>query len=141
MNINIKSILTCLVALSCTPDLSDDPIPTTIFPDIVMNLNLPEFNTLRTNGYMYRQEGVRGIIIYKNSGTQYTVYERNCSYNPNSACATVEVHASGLYLQDPCCQSTFNITTGVPTGGPAWRPLRRYNAYIESDILTITDDF
>jgi nitrite reductase/ring-hydroxylating ferredoxin subunit len=136
-----KAILCCLVALACNPDLSDDPIPTTIFPDIVINLNLPEFNQLRTSGYIYRSEGVRGIIIYKHNSSTYSVYERNCSYSPNSACATVEVHQSGLYLFDPCCQSTFNITTGTPTGGPAWRPLRRYNTSLQNDILTISDEY
>ena len=125
--------------INCSPDRGDDPIPPVVFQDVVINLNLPEYNSLRTKGYQYISEGVRGIIVYRLSTGSYVALERNCSYQPNDACATVDVHASGLYLVDSCCGSTFN-TTGTPTGTPAWRPLRKYAASLNGDILTITDE-
>ena len=126
---------------NCSPDLSDDPIPFAAFEDIVLNLSLPENNDLNTKGYRYLggSAGVRGIIVYKKSATEYLAFERNCSYNPNSACATVDVHVSTFFMQDACCSSTFDWD-GFPTGGPAWRPLRQYVTSLNGTLLTITDD-
>jgi len=139
MNTRNKIILFLTILISCSPDLSDDPIPSVVFQDIPINLSLPEYNSLNTKGYQYLSEGVRGIIVYRINPTTYYAFERTCSYQPNNACATVDVHSSGLYLTDACCGSTFN-SVGEPTGGPAWRPLRKYVTSLSGNILTITDE-
>jgi hypothetical protein len=130
--------------LSCTPDLYDDPIPPAIFEDIVLPLTLPENNGLATLGFRdlslaYPNAGVRGIIVYRKNSTTYLAFEKNCSYQPNSACATVNVHSSTFFLEDPCCASTFSWD-GFPSGGPAWQPLRQYVTILNGTVLTITDD-
>ena len=84
--------------------------------------------------------GVRGIIVYRTNSTSYNAFERNCSYHPNDACATVNVHNSGLYMTDPCCASTFDFLDGNPSGGIAWRPLRRYRTQLNGLTLSITDE-
>lgn len=127
---------------ACDPNLSDDPIPYIPFNDYVINLNLPEYIALRTDGG-YKEVnsvGVRGVIIYRVNSTNYIAYERNCSFQPNEACATVNVHSSGLFMTDACCGSNFNFTDGNPTGGPAWRPLVRYRTQLSGSELTITSD-
>ncbi len=129
-----------VIVLSCGRDLSDDPIPLATFADFVMNLTLPENILLGSDGG-YREVnaiGVRGVIVYRVNEANYYAYERNCSYHPNDACATVNVHSSHLYMNDPCCGSNFSFTTGSPTGGVAWRPLRRYRTELNGSILTIT---
>lgn len=128
--------------LGCTPDLSDDPIPIIPFADVVINLSLPEYLTLQTNGGNKELStgGVRGIIVYRVNASSYIAYERNCSYHPNEACATVNVHSSGLFMIDPCCNSNFSFTDGTPTGGPAWRPLQRYRTQLSGTTLTISDE-
>jgi nitrite reductase/ring-hydroxylating ferredoxin subunit len=126
--------------ISCQPDVSDDPIPFAAFAPFTINLNLPEYQGLRTNGYTEIDDiGVRGVIIYRVDSDTYVAYERNCSFQPNEACATVDIHISGLYMTDPCCNSTFDFATGNPTGGPAWRPLRQYETSFTGTDLTITD--
>jgi hypothetical protein len=128
-----------LFSAACTPDLSDANIPFSPFSPIQINLNLPAYNALRTNGgYKYIDGGVRGIILYHKSNSEYLAFERNCSYHPNDACATVEVHISTLYMLDPCCNSTFDFL-GKPSGGVAWRPLRQYEVLVTGTDLTITD--
>jgi len=128
-----------LLYVGCSPDLSDDPIPFSAFADITINLTLPEYSTLSTNGgYKNINGGTRGIIIYRVNSSTYYAFERNCSYQPNQACATTDVHASGLYMADSCCGSTFDFQ-GNPTGGPAWRPLGRYQTLLSGSTLTITD--
>lgn len=137
----ILLVLSVLInSSSCSPDLSDASIPPAAFSEIQINLNLPEYNSLRTiGGYKYIDGGVRGIILYHKSTSEYIAYERNCSYQPNTACATVDVHVSTLYMTDPCCNSTFDFSSGAPTGGVAWRPLRKYETLLTGTQLTITE--
>ena len=125
----------------CSPDMSDDAIPWQPFDVININLNLPEYIDLKTDGRsMYIDGGVRGIIIYRKNASSYFAYERNCSFQPNSACATVDIHVSTLYLLCSCCSSTFDLATGYPTGGAAWRPLRQYDTTLNGSTLIITDE-
>ncbi|HEX5170054.1 MAG TPA: hypothetical protein VFW11_12840 [Cyclobacteriaceae bacterium] len=127
--------------IACEPDRSDDPIPYTPFADIVINLNLPQYNALFVDGgFVTIGGGVRGIIIYRLNPSSYLAFERNCSFHPNDACATVDIDISGFYMIDPCCGSTFSLTTGMPIGGIAWRPLRQYKTSLSFSELTITDE-
>lgn len=140
MNIKIIGCWIFILSLaSCGRDLSDDAIPRTNFADIVINLSLPEYQSLNSNGYKTISGGVRGIIIRKENSS-YIAYERNCSYRPAEACATVDVHMSGLFMIDTCCGSNFNFSDGSPSGGPAWRPLNRYHTSLTGSTLTITDE-
>jgi nitrite reductase/ring-hydroxylating ferredoxin subunit len=138
----IKAILVGLVLLSCEPQLVDAPIPIASFTEFQINLFLPEYSNLRLDGGQkaINSIGVRGVIVYRVSATVYHAYERNCSFQPNDACATVDIHASNLYMVDTCCGSTFNFENGQPTGGPAWRPLRQYRTELNGSLLTITDE-
>jgi nitrite reductase/ring-hydroxylating ferredoxin subunit len=129
-----------IVLLGCSSGPSDDPIPRTVFSTISVNVTLPEYQKLQTNNWIYINGGVRGIILYKESNSSYIAYERNCSYHPNDACATVNVHSSNLYMVDACCNSTFEFATGNPTNPPAWRPLNKYATTLSGSTLTITDE-
>lgn len=135
-------MLALILVSGCEPDRSDDAIPWQPFDVISINLNLPEYINLKMEGnYMYLNDGgVRGIILYHSGNSNYMAYERNCSFQPNSACATVEVHVSTLYMFCPCCNSNFDLATGFPTGGIAWRPLRKYATSLNGSTLTITDE-
>jgi nitrite reductase/ring-hydroxylating ferredoxin subunit len=137
-----KVIIGILFLASCSQDLSDDNIPLAHFPDIVINLSLPSNIALASKGGIkaLNDGGVRGIIIYCEEYGIYHAYERNCSLSPNEACATVNVDPSGLFLIDPCCTSSFNLTTGEPIGGPAWRPLRKYETIAHGSELIITEN-
>lgn len=121
--------------------MTDDPIPWLSFPEIVINLNLPEYAALRLDGgiKVINDGGVRGLIVYRINASSFHAYERNCSFRPNESGATVDVHTSNLYLTDYSCGSTFSLEEGSPTGGPAWRPLRQYHTVVNSGVVTITD--
>lgn len=128
-------------ALSCNSDLQDDVIPLTPFDEIQLNMTLPSYSALlSTGGYKtINTGGVRGIILYRISTSSVVAFERNCSYQPLNACATVDIHSSGLYMHDACCGSSFRWDDGTPTGGPAWRPLVQYATNLNGSVLTITD--
>jgi nitrite reductase/ring-hydroxylating ferredoxin subunit len=134
-------IALCIGIIACAPDQYDDPIPYQPFPEIVLNLNLPEYVGLRTTGATLGVSGgIRGILIYCKQAGEYLAYERNCSFHPNDACATVNVDASSLFLIDPCCGSTFDLATGLPTGGVATRPLVQYKTTYDGSLLIVTDE-
>src|SRR5882672_5492444 len=58
---NIGLIVLLSFVSSCTPDLSDDPIPYQPFDDIVINLGLPAYLSLSTDqGYKYVSGGIKG---------------------------------------------------------------------------------
>jgi hypothetical protein len=127
-----------VLAISCEPDLTDDPIQYVHFDDIVINLTLPAYVGLASDGgHAYVGGGAKGIIIYRASSSSYLVFERNCSFQPNDACATVD--AQVFDMKDSCCGSIFSYATGQPTSGPAWRPLNQYQTSLNGNMLTITD--
>lgn len=139
----LNGILVATIATfsQCAPDPGDDPIPYVPFSEILINLNLPAYIALKTDGAsMTIDGGVRGIILYRVNATTYLAYERNCSFRPNEACATVDIHISNLYMYDPCCGSSFNFADGYPLGGTAWQPLRQYRTRVNSELLSITDE-
>ena len=141
MIIRKASIFGLILLGACNSGPMDDPIPVASFPDIVIDINLPSYIKLRTDGqYVEEKGGVRGIIVYRISAFSFQAYERNCSYHPNEACATVNVHSSGLYMTDPCCSSNFSFTDGSATGGVAWQPLRRYRTQVNGTTVTISDE-
>ena len=131
-----------VAGLSCQRDLYDVPIPDAFFQDIRIDLSFPEYIRLRTDGGTFEipDAGVRGIIVYRKSAGNFLAFEKNCSYHPGDACATVEVHPSNLFLVDYCCGSNFSLEEGLPTGGVAWRPLRRYRTFMTGFVLTITSE-
>lgn len=141
MNTRLKKYLGILLifGLSCTPE-ADDPIPFLPFADIFINTSLPEYYSLQfTGGYKYISGGVKGIILYHSTGTSYYAFERNCSFQPNDACGTVDVENTGLRMTDPCCGSIFNFE-GFPVSGPARNPLRQYRVNVSGSVLTVTDE-
>lgn len=133
-------IVLIAAAGACKPDLSDDEIPYVPFPTIIVNLGLPENFHLQTVGThkLINEGGVRGIILYHHSNGYYA-FERNCSYHPNEAGATVEIDATGLRMRDPSCGSVFDFE-GRVISGPAWRPLRKYVTTITGNQISITDE-
>lgn len=136
-------LIACLLLVaSCSRDLTDDEIPPSQFPDIILNLSLPSNIALASKG-SYKEindGGVRGIIVYCEDVGVYHAYERNCSYTPNQACATVNVDPSRLFMIDPCCGSSFDFRTGMPISGTAWRPLREYRTIANGSELIITPE-
>jgi hypothetical protein len=125
-----------LTALACDPKVEDSGIPN-VAVDLEINLNDIDNAPLKLiGGYIYADGGVRGIIIYHESVNTYKAYDRNCTFQPADACAIVEMHSSGFYIEDICCKSTFDLN-GFPTGGPALFPLKDYRVSLAGDILYI----
>ena len=139
MNNPLKLIGIFLMAftLGCDPETPISEIPN-VPVDVTINLtNLQYIDLQLDGGWAYlNNEGVRGIILYRSNATTYLAFERNCSFRAADACATVDVHSTGFYMEDVCCGSTFDFG-GFPTGGPAALPLRQYSTILDGQFLTI----
>jgi hypothetical protein len=84
------------------------------------------------------QGGVKGIYVVRQNANTYLAFERNCPYQPLSACATVTLDKSRLFFRDSCCTSQFSLQ-GLVTGGPAPRSLRQYSTSLSGSLLTISN--
>lgn len=137
----VMTISWVLITQGCSDEPSDDSIPFVPFASKILQLNNPQYQNLQTFRYIVLNDiGVQGVIVYKVDNANYIAYEQNCSFEPNNACAYVQPDASHLFMVDHCCGSTFEFATGLPTGGPAWRKLRRYATTLDGSELTITDE-
>ena len=134
-------ILIILIFWGCEPQLPPYTVPLIPFDDFTINLSLARYNDISIEGRaMPIEGGVRGIILYHGENNNYIAYERNCSYQPEDACATVSIDQTQLFMTDACCGSSFSFTSGDPIAGPAFYPLRRYRTSLDGNLLTITDE-
>ncbi len=110
------------------------------FAEITVNLNYPQYQKLKNDeGYVYIEGGMKGIIIYHEGENSYIAYERACPHHPTSNCE-VQVDGSSLFFIDHCCNSTFSLFNGSPTGGPAQRSLFQYHTELSGTTLKISDE-
>lgn len=124
---------------ACKSETPENIIPfVTVYEEL--NLNDLRYQSLKQpNGYIYLDDlGYRGVVVLSEGNGSYKAYDRACPYHPNDDCAQVSVHSSGFYLEDTCCGSTFDATTGMPSRGPAKAPLRSYAAFTQNFYLIIS---
>lgn len=76
--------------------------------------------------------GFMGILIYRNSLSEYYAFERTCTYYPNDTSAVV-AEKGDVIAVCPKCGSTFLITAGgaLVNKGPARLPLKQYRTYLD----------
>jgi nitrite reductase/ring-hydroxylating ferredoxin subunit len=107
--------------------------------DINIYVNNPSYINLNaTGGWQYITGGVRGILLYRASSTEFKAYDRNCTYQSSNSCATVRVDNSNIIVRDSsCCNSQFSIVDGGVLQGPATLPLKAYNTSFDGNLLHI----
>ena len=106
--------------------------------DIYITVSNPSYISLSTiGGYLYLTGGVRGILVYRKTTTEFMAYDRNCTYQSSQPCATVVVDATHILAVDTCCHSKFQLYDGSVTNGPAVTPLKAYNTTFDGSTLHI----
>ncbi|MDP1746129.1 MAG: hypothetical protein Q8L90_11160 [Bacteroidota bacterium] len=133
------SLTAFLILLSiggCKKDV-DNGVPITPV-DIYLYTNNPSFLNLNgVGGWVYITGGVRGILVYRKSPSEFMAYDRNCTYQSSDACATVVVDATNILATDTCCHSKFSMYDGSVTQAPAGLPLKAYNTTYDGNVLHI----
>ena len=134
--ISVALLSATLFYAGCKKD-DDNGVPITAV-DIYLYTNNPSFSNLNAvGGWTYITGGVRGILVYRKSNTEFAAYDRNCTYQSSEPCATVSVDGTGILAVDTCCNSKFSIYDGSITQGPASVPLKAYNNTFDGNVLHI----
>src|SRR6218665_1359637 len=116
-------------------DNSNIPITTV---DIYIYANNPSFVDVGViGGWTYINGGVRGILLYRKSNSEFMAYDRNCTYQPSDPCATIVMDANNIEAKDTCCHSRFSIYDGSVFRGPAGLPLKAYRTTFDGNVLHI----
>ena len=139
LSLKIFSLTVAIVLLynSCKKKNNNDSVPLTTV-DITINTSLPSYIALHTVGnYLYVTGGVRGLLVYRKTTTDFMAYDRNCTYQSSQPCATVIVDATHIIATDTCCHSKFSIYDGSVTQGPAVSPLKAYQTSFDGTYLHI----
>ena len=104
----------------------------------MIDLSLPAYSDITTTGNsIFTSGGVKGLIIYRNVGNSYKIYDRSCSYEPELNCARIDSINSGIGYCN-CCNSAFLINSaGEAINSPAILPLKTYNWSLNGNILRI----
>lgn len=124
--------------MSCSENPTSPNIPPKVV-NIEINLSNIQYQTLRQiGGYAYLAGGNKGLIVYRQSQTEFRVWDRICTYDPGKECEVVEMHSSGFYMEDLCCKSTFDLD-GYMSSGPAKYPLLEYKAASDGTFLYISN--
>jgi len=109
-----------------------------VYVNINIDLNLPEYSNLQVSGNsIFIEGGIEGIIIYHAVGSDYKVYDRNCSYEPSLSCSKIESIDAGIAYCG-CCPSAFLLSNSANVlNSPALLPLKAYNWSLDNNILRI----
>lgn len=130
------TILVFILIGSCKKN-NDNSVPLTAV-DIYIYANNPSFINLTVpGGWVYITGGVRGILVYRKSTSEFMAYDRNCTYRPSDACAVVSVDATNIIATDTCCHSKFSISDGSVLQAPAALPLKAYSTTFDGNVLHI----
>lgn len=134
--LSLTAFLILLSIGGCKKDV-DNGVPITPV-DIYLYTNNPSFLNLNgVGGWVYITGGVRGILVYRKSPSEFMAYDRNCTYQSSDACATVVVDATNILATDTCCHSKFSMYDGSVTQAPAGLPLKAYNTTYDGNVLHI----
>ena len=106
--------------------------------DIYIYINNPSFINLNAvGGWVYVTGGVRGIIVYRKSTSEFMAYDRNCTYQSSDPCATIVVDNTNIIATDTCCHSKFSIYDGSVLQAPAGLPLKQYSTTFDGTTIHI----
>lgn len=99
-----------------------------VYIDQYLYLSQPSnVNLNAIGGFIYLDNiGSRGVIVYRKSTSEFVALDRNCTFDPQQACATVIVDNTNFFAEDTCCHSRFQINNGQVVNGPASLPLKAY---------------
>ena len=130
------SLLVVSLFYACKKD-QDNGVPA-VGVDIYLYTSNPSFIDLNAvGGWTYINGGVRGILVYRKSISEFMAYDRNCTYNSSAACSTVYVDNTNIIAVDTCCNSKFSIVDGTVLQAPAAVPLKAYNTTFDGSVLHI----
>lgn len=138
-------ILLGFITLSCSKSddkLDQNPFLTNPVVNLRLNLNLPEYNTLKFPGSsVITGQGIKGIVVFCLSETQYIAFDLTDPNHVPSSCSRMEVN--GPIATCPCenDENQYNIVNfGRHTTEPDVKyPMQQYRAERNGNNIIITN--
>lgn len=139
---NVCSLLgLILISISCSTNDSgriDNPNLINVSFRLVLNLNLPEYNSLNFpgNSYTTYNTGINGVVVYNINNTQFTAFELSDPNHPLSDCSSLSVQ--GVIAKCDCNDgNSYNILTGELTNGNGQYTLKPYRVNKNGNVLEV----
>ncbi|MGE5423833.1 MAG: hypothetical protein ACM3N9_00635 [Syntrophothermus sp.] len=120
-----------------TKDPAHQDIP--VVPvNFAINPNGTEYINLNgVNGWEYLTGGYQGILVFRNSVSEFKAYERSCPYDWNKTTTRLVVDSSGITARCPSCNSKYILLDGTPYEGPSRYSLLQYQTSYDGNLLYI----
>ena len=148
--ITLTGLIAIVMLAACEEKNPDEGYA--LIPDVhisrEINIKQPEYDDLNhPGGYVYLDEGFRGVIVVQTYENRFKALERACPSAPKKTCARATVDSSRLFIGcgnyadsqwQECTQSKFNLDGSVMEG-PADRPMKSYHLQKDGDFLLITN--
>ncbi len=133
----MRTLAVIILLLFLIPGCGKDNRPLIPYAYVSLQLYPNTLDFIPVGGYIYKNEGYRGIIIYRILPDEFAVYERCCPYDPEKTGARVSVDASSSTCTDSVCMSKFILYDGTPYGGPSPYSLMKYRWNYDGEVLYI----
>jgi nitrite reductase/ring-hydroxylating ferredoxin subunit len=131
-----------LLMFSCSKGsdpTGSSPVPTVSSFNFTINYTKSPYTALATvGGVVYLTGyGYRGLLVYRLSNNQVTVFDRTCTYDlsDNNGILLAQNNVTCIC---PDCGSEFTLTSGSVVTGPSTIGIQQYNASINVGLGTIT---
>ena len=128
--------------LACKSDddqVNDNPYLFIPVVNLNLNLNLPEFNSLKFPGssVIINSQGVKGIVIYNVNNDLYTAFDLSDPNHVPSQCSKMTIE--GIIAACPCTndENSYDIVTGLHTENENLYPMQQYRAERNGDNVRV----
>jgi hypothetical protein len=133
-----------LVCFSCkkkSKNVDDNPVPS-VLVDQSLYVNDPLYFKIQSiGGWIYKEGGINGIIIYRKSDQEFVALERTSPKFPDNPKAKVYVLKDNFTLMDSVSGSQWRMFDGSVTKGPSEWGLRLYGTNFDGNLLRIRNYF
>jgi len=93
-----------------------------------------------TGGSMEVSGGNAGIAIYRYQADQFQAYDCMCPYDgAGNTSAVVQIQTNKIMVTCPVCGSSFLLSDGSVSKGPATCPLKAYKTNFDGTNLTVSN--
>jgi hypothetical protein len=137
-------LLIGFLAISCSKSdekENSNPYLTNPAVSLNLNLNLPEYSPLKFPGNsVITNQGIKGIVVYCVSDTQYLAYDLTDPNHPPSGCSRMTL--DGIIASCPCPDddNEYNIVNfGQHVTDPDKYPMQQYRAVRSGNNVQVSN--
>ena len=142
MRRNLVVIFLSFLLFGCSADneIRNNPYLPDLNFSLRLDLNLPEYNSLRYPGNVYvtRNYGINGVVVYNINNDQYMAFELTDPNHISQTCSRLEV--KGTEASCSCDDgNVYTVITGQQLKGEGHYGLKPYRITRVGNVLEISN--